>query len=284
MTGLIIGAVIISFASIMVKLANMPPDVTGFYRLFVGGLGMLLILWRAGNLKGLTLHVWKWALLSASFFTMDLMLWHRSIHLVGPGMATMLTNVQVLLLAAVSVLFLKDKVSRPFLVSIPMALIGLYLMVGVQWAEFAPGYQYGVIFGLLSALAYSCYLLSLKYSLSKVAADPLSMAAAVALISSIFLGALGAAQGNSFVIPDVQSLLALTFLALVCHSIGWFLITRGIQSVKTSHVGLILLLQPTLSYVWDLLFFDKPINPVELTGGSLVLLAIYLGSLEKRIK
>jgi len=281
MTGLILGAIIISFSSVMVKLADMPPDVIGFYRLFVGGLGMTIILWKFGKLKGFTGHVWKWSLLSAVFFALDFMLWHRAIHLVGPGLATMLTNFQVILLAAVSVLFFKEKVSRPFLVAIPMALVGLYLMVGVQWAAFTPGYQLGVVFGILSAFAYAFYLFSLKYSLSKADADPLSMAAAVALITSFILGALGVAQGNSFAIPDTRSLVALTILALVCHATGWYLITRGIQRVKTSLVGLILLLQPTLSYVWDLLFFGKPANPVELSGVCLALLAIYLGSLKK---
>jgi len=46
MGGLIIGAIIISFASVMVKLADVPPDVVGCYRLFVGGLGMFVLLWR----------------------------------------------------------------------------------------------------------------------------------------------------------------------------------------------------------------------------------------------
>ncbi|MBU4476016.1 MAG: EamA family transporter, partial [Proteobacteria bacterium] len=65
------------------------------------------------------------------------------------------------------------------------------------------------------------------------------------------------------------------------HAIGWYLITRGIQQVRTSLVGLILLLQPTLSYVWDILLFDKPTSPVELTGVALALTAIYLGSLRR---
>ncbi len=282
MTGFIIGAIIISFSSVMVKLADAPPDVTGFYRLFVGGLGMAVILWRLGMLKRLTGHVWQWSLLSAAFFTADFFFWHRSIGLVGVGLSTMLANFQVIILAMVSILFLKEKVTRTFLIAIPTALLGLYLMVGVSWDSFTPAYQLGVGFGLLTALAYALYLLSLKFSLSKVNADPLAMACAVALLTGFNLGIIALIQGESFVITGTRSITALATLALVCHAGGWYLITRGIQQVRTSLVGLILLLQPTLSYVWDILFFDKPASPVELTGVGLALIAIYLGSLKPK--
>lgn len=281
MTGFVIGAVLISFSSVMVKLAHVPPDVAGFYRLFVGGLGMAVILWRLGKLRQMTPHVWRWSLISALFFAADFFCWHRSIGLVGPGLATMLANFQVIVLTGVSVLFLKERVSRPFLLAIPMALAGLYLMVGVSWASFTPDFRLGVGYGLLTALFYSLYLLALKFSLTRAGADPLAMAGSVALITGLMLGGLGAARGDSFAIPDTRSLLALAALALICHAIGWYLITRGIQQVRTSLVGLILLLQPTLSYVWDILLFDKPTSPVELTGVALALTAIYLGSFRR---
>jgi len=281
MTGMLIGAVIISFSSVMVKLAHVPPDVAGFYRMFVGGLGMLVILWQMGKLHLLTRHVWKWGTLSALFFTGDFICWHRSINLVGPGLATMLANYQVLVLAAVSVILLKEKVSRPFLLAVPLALAGLYLMVGVQWGSFTDAYRLGTFFGLGTAAFYALYLLSLKYSLTKSDADPLAMAAGVALLTGLMLGGVAMGQGESFAIPDTQSLVALATLALICHAVGWYLITRGIQRVRTSLVGLFLLLQPTLSFVWDILFFNKPTNALEITGVCMALVGIYLGSLKR---
>ena len=60
------------------------------------------------------------------------------------------------------------------------------------------------------------------------------------------------------------------------------LITFGITKVEASRVGLILLLQPTLAYLWDILFFAKPIIPLEITGAILALIAIYLGTVGRR--
>jgi len=42
-------------------------------------------------------------------------------------------------------------------------------------------------------------------------------------------------------------------------------------------VGLILLLQPALAFVWDILFFGRPTRAVELVGAAITLGAIYLG-------
>jgi len=238
-----------------------------------------VILWRMGRLSRMTWHVWRWSLLSALFFMGDFFFWHRSIGLVGPGLATMLANFQVIVLAAVSVFVLREGVSKPLLAAIPLALVGLYLMVGVSWSHFTPDYRVGVGYGLFTALFYALYLLSLKFSLNKAGADPLAMACAVALLTGLLLGGLAVGAGESFVIPDTRSLAALAALALICHAVGWYLITRGIQQVRTSLVGLILLLQPALSFVWDILFFGKPTDAVEIAGVVLALTAIYLGSL-----
>ena len=284
MSALLIGAVLISFSSVMVVLAGLPPDVTGFYRLTGGGLAMLLVLARAGKLKLFTPNVIKWGCVAAVFFAGDFIFWHRSIPLVGPGLSTMLGNFQVIPLAVVSALFFKERMPPRMYAAIPLALAGLYLMVGVGWSHFTADYRLGVFFGLLTACFYALYMLSLKYSLAKDKTDSLVLASAAALATGLILGALAVIEGESFAIPTLKSLAAISALALICHAVGWFLITRGIQTVRGALVGLILLLQPTLSFVWDILFFGKPVNPVELAGVALALVGIYIGSHSPRKK
>ena len=125
----------------------------------------------------------KWALVAGVFFAGDFVFWHRAIVFVGPGLATMLGNFQVILLAVVSTLFFKERMAPRLAIAIPMALAGLYLMVGVGWAGFSADYRLGVVFGLLTALFYALYLLSLKYSLRQERSDSLVLAAAVALVT-----------------------------------------------------------------------------------------------------
>ncbi|WP_316899239.1 DMT family transporter [Pseudodesulfovibrio indicus] len=278
MTALLIGAVLISFSSVMVVLAGLPPEVTGFYRLFGGGVAMFLVLARQGKLRLFTPNVLKWGGVAAIFFAGDFIFWHRSIAYVGPGLSTMLGNFQVIPLAVVSALFFKERMPPRMYAAIPLALAGLYLMVGVGWSGFTADYRMGVFFGLMTAFFYALYMLSLKYALAKDKTDSLVLASAAALFTGLIMGAIGAAEGQSFAVPTLKSLAAISTLALACHAVGWFLITRGIQNVRGALVGLVLLLQPTLSFVWDILFFGKPVDVVELSGVGLALVGIYIGS------
>ncbi|MCJ2165548.1 DMT family transporter [Pseudodesulfovibrio sp. S3] len=282
MSSLLVGAILISFSSVMVVLAGLPPDVTGFYRLTIGGLAMLAFLARQGKLGLFTPNVLKWGLVAGVFFAGDFVFWHRSITFVGPGLSTMLGNFQVIPMAVVSALFFKERMPPRLYIAILLALAGLYLMVGVGWDGFTSDYRMGVIFGLLTAVFYALYMLSLKYALAKDRADSLVMAAAAALFTGALLGGLAVGQGQAFAFPSVQSVVAIAALALICHAVGWFLITRGIQAVRGALVGLILLLQPTLSFLWDILFFGKPVNWVELSGVGLALVGIYIGSIKDR--
>ena len=278
MSALVIGAVLISFSSVMVVLAGLPPDVTGFYRLFGGGVAMLLVLARMGKLRLFTPNTIKWGCVAAVFFAGDFVFWHRSIAFVGPGLSTMLGNFEVIPLAVASALFFKERMPPRMYAAIPLALAGLYLMVGMGWSGFSADYRLGVFYGLATACFYALYMLSLKYALAKDRADSLVLASAAALVTGLILGAFALIEGESFAIPTLKSLAAISALALICHAVGWFLITRGIQRVRGALVGLILLLQPTLSFVWDILFFGKPVNPVELAGVGLALIGIYIGS------
>ena len=58
---------------------------------------------------------------------------------------------------------------------------------------------------------------------------------------------------------------------------GWILITNALPKIRASLSGLILLLQPALAFVWDVLFFQRPTTPVNWLGVLVALVAIYLG-------
>lgn len=281
MTALILGAILISFSSVMIVLAGLPPDVAGFYRLMGGGLTMMAVLAWCGRLNLITPRILKWGLVGGLFYAGDFFFWHRCIGFVGPGMATMLGNFQVIPLTILSVVLLKERITWLQFAAIPLALAGLYLMVGVQWDTFSADFRLGVYFGLLTAVFYALYLFSLKYALAEVRADPLVIAATVAVITGTILGALAVGEGESFAVPSLKSLAAISALALFCHALGCFLIARGMQSVSGAVIGLILLLQPVLSYTWDILFFAKPVVWIELAGVGAALAGIYIGSIRR---
>ena len=86
------------------------------------------------------------------------------------------------------------------------------------------------------------------------------------------------AEGQSLVIPSYEDLGWLLGYGVLSHCIGWLFIASSLSEVTTVEAGLALLLQPTLSFVWDVVFFARPMTSVELTGAAIALLAIYLGA------
>jgi drug/metabolite transporter (DMT)-like permease len=97
----------------------------------------------------------------------------------------------------------------------------------------------------------------------------------------LYLGIKAYLGGDSFNIPDAQSWGALLSLGLLSQVIGWILITNALPRVRASMIGLILLLQPSVSFICDVLFFKRTTSPVNWLGFFMVLAAIYLGMARK---
>ncbi len=272
------GALMISFAPIFARLADVAPTTSAFYRMSFGCLAFaLLLLVRADWRQGLKDN-WSGSLLIGACFAADLWFWHRSIFYIGPGLSTLLANFQVFVLTAVGVLWFRENLGWRFAAGLGLAMLGLWLLFGRDWALLAPEYRLGVILGLLTALAYALYLLSLRgLQIRHHHIRPEARLAQVSLCCGLILGIVNLLEGHSFVIPDRSSLLALIALGVFCQVLGWLLITRGMPWLPAGLVGLLLLLQPAASIIWDMMLFALRLGPAELSGVGLALAGIYLG-------
>jgi len=165
------------------------------------------------------------------------------------------------------------------IVAVPLALFGLAMIVGFDWRDLPPDYRMGVIYGLLTALVYAGYLLTMRFVRKDVASGmPTREIAVVSIAAAIMLGVSAFVEGQSLVIPSITDAGWLLAYGVLSHSLGYILIVSSLPQVSTTEAGLALLLQPTLSFVWDVLFFARPMTPVELSGAAIALVAIYLGS------
>ena len=149
------GAFLISFSGIFVKLADVSPTASGFYRVFFGAVFLLCATLWFESFKKRTVAELLLIIFCGFVFALDLFFWHESIMYIGPGLATLLGNFQVFLLAATGILFFKEK-SRPrFFAALPLAFLGLFLIVGMSWNDLDSGYKTGIYLGLLTAVCYT---------------------------------------------------------------------------------------------------------------------------------
>jgi drug/metabolite transporter (DMT)-like permease len=273
------GAAMISLAPVFVRVVDVTATVSAFYRTFFGGL--MLLAWIAVTPKRdlPSRKTLAWLTLAGIAFAADLWAWHRSIWDVGPGLATLLANFQVFVLGLAGVWLFGEAAGWRLWLAIPLALVGLGLIIGFEWTGLTETYRRGILFGLLTAVFYSGYILALRGSRhTGTPVSPATGMAVASLVSAAILAAVASASGESLAIPTVRDAGLLAAYALVAQVLGWILISASLKQVPASRVGLILLLQPTLAFLWDVLFFSRGFGAREMLGAALALGAIYLGS------
>jgi drug/metabolite transporter (DMT)-like permease len=277
---MIAGAAAISTTSLFVKWAHVGPTMSAFYRMAFGGMMLLVGLVALRQWRRVRLIELAWLAIPALAFAVDLMLWHRSILYVGPGLATLLGNFQVFLMALAGFLLYREKLGWPFLGGIALAFVGLYLLVGLDWTAVGAQYQLGVVLGIVTGVSYAVYMLSTRHAQrgGHVQLAPAQLLCVTSLLCAAVLGVAALAEGDSFAIPDAQSWSALLGLAFFGQVLGWVLLTRAMPQLPASLIGLLLLLQPALSFVFDVILFARPTRATDWLGVALSLLGIFIGS------
>jgi len=135
-----LGAALISFSAVFVRLSDVGPTMGAFYRVFFGGVCLLIIalVRRQSFWRGFTPLFY--IVVSGCALSIDLIFWHRSITYIGPGLATIIGNLQVFILAFAGVFVFKERVSWQFILAIPLACVGMYYLVGFKWGYLSPAF------------------------------------------------------------------------------------------------------------------------------------------------
>jgi drug/metabolite transporter (DMT)-like permease len=151
------GATCIAFSAILVRLADVPPSTAAFFRCTYALPPLALLAWwerhRFGPLASRALWL---SLLAGIFFMGDLVFWHHAIAAVGAGLATVLGNVQVVIVPLAAWALLRERPAGRTLAAVPIVLFGVVLISGVVGADaYGSSPALGVLYGLLTAITYA---------------------------------------------------------------------------------------------------------------------------------
>lgn len=291
---MVLGALCITSAPIAVKYIQLDSTVVAFYRCFLASIFLFLyyLLFNRQGLKAGTKLILKskkliYLILGASlFFFLDLLVWHKSIHYIGAGFATVLGNTQVFYLALLSVFLYKLKIKKIFWISLLMAFTGICLMFYEKpnWAS-GTHYHWGIIFGLMTGLFYASYIQSLK-KIQEVEQN-LSVAlilAYVIFLSSVFLALYSYIFENLVIPVRGYDIFWLLLLAIVAQIMGWVFITNSIGKLVVHLAALLLLIQPSMATLLGSFLFGESLRFWQIVGCVLTLTGIYAGQQSIRTK
>ncbi len=271
----VLGAVTIAFSSILVRLSHASPSTAAIFRCAYALPVLALLAWREDRRLGPRRRRERWPGLAAgAFFAADLMLWHHSIADVGAGLATVLANIQVVLVPLVAWALLAERPARRLLASLPIALLGVLLISGaLQHAAYGRDPERGALFGLGAGVAYVGFLLLLRRGGVDLRrpAGPLCDATAVAAVLCVLAGLV---IGDARLVPVWPGAGWLLTLALSSQVLGWLLITTTLPRLPASITSLLLTVQPIGSVALAALIFGESPTGLQLLGVAMVLAAL----------
>ena len=282
---MLLGAALIGTNAMMVRFTGMAPTASAFWRMAFSAVFLLGLVAASGQWRAMSWRAWGWSLLPALAFATDLWSWHRSILLVGPGLATLLGNAQVFFMALAGALLFGERLGPRFIAGLGLAFAGLWLLLGKDWGAQGPGYHLGVWLGLVTGVCYALYNISLRAAQRLAHADGAGIAQVLgiaAVWTAVLLGIAGAAEGVSFAIPTPHAWVALLTLALVGHCLSWILISGAMRTLPVALVGLLLLLQPVVAFLLDVGLLGRHTSGREWAGVAVSLAGIFVAGLRGR--
>ena len=237
-----------------------------FYRqaFFIVGLLLVLILQYRSRLPGMFLHV-GWAGIGAGI----------SLGLANPTFIIALSHTTVasalftisaspLITAVLARIFLKEHISRPTMVAIVVAMIGITIMV-------SDGLLSGSVFGNLLALVCA-FFFSMFVVFLRVGKDRNMLPSSV--MGAIMGGMIGMVGSNfDFRIPLHDVSLCFLWGAIIVTTVHYFF-TLASRYITGAEIMLITLIEFTLGPIWVWLVFQEQPTNIALVGGFIVLSSV----------
>ena len=266
------GAACISFSGIFYRYADVSPSTGTVYRALFG-LPLLALVGlaeqrRYGPLPRATIRL---AAIAGIFFAGDLMLWHHAIEAVGAGLATVLGNLQVIVVGIVAWLLLGERPSRATLLALPVVLVGVVLISGAIGGDaygVDPGL--GVILGIGTAICYAGYLLVIRRG-GRDARRPAGPVAVATVFVALAASLAGAVVGDLDPAPPLESLAWLAILGVTSQSAGYLLISISLPRLPAVTTSIILLAQPVMTVMLSIVLLGEAPSGAQLLGVALVI-------------
>ncbi len=273
---LFLGAFAIGFSPTLVRLSELGPLATGVHR---AGLAVpILFLWlglRAAPRQRSRQSARGYGLLflAGLFFAGDLAFWHWSIALTSVANATLFATSTPLFVTAGAWLWLGERPTPTFVLALTMGIGGGALLVADSLG-FSGARVWGDIFGVVTALFFSAYLVTIKRLRTRFTA--VEIMAWTSLVTAATLAPISLIAGEPLLGVSATGWLTLFALALISHALGQGLVAHALDRLPASLSALGLLSEPLFAAAIAWIILAEALAPLQAVGAVLVLAAVFI--------
>lgn len=274
----LLAAFALSFSGILYRLSETSPETASVFRCLYGLPILLAAAWfERRELGPLPRRSMGFAAVAGVLFAVDLVFWHHAVDAVGAGLATVLGNLQVVIVGVGAWLFFGERPSARSLLALPLVLGGIVLISGVLTANsYGADPALGAVLGIVAAFAYAFYLMIIRQVGRRRAGEPVAISTTATLFVSL---AAGMAVGSLDLTPTLPAHLWLVLLGVSAQSAGYLLISISLPRLPAVVVSIILLAQPVLAVLFSMVLIHEAPSAGQLLGVVLMLGGIALATL-----
>lgn len=265
------GAMCLAFSGIFFRFSGVSPETGTVFRCLYAlpWLAPLVLLERR-RFGPPTRRDYAVAIVAGVFFAADLVTWQHGIEAVGAGLATVLGNLQVIVVAGVAWALFGERPSRLTFVALPIMLVGVVFISGVVGSgAYGANPPLGVLLGFFTAFAYAGYLVVMRRGMQGGGgpATPLFISTATtALVGAV----IGVMLGSFDPVPSWPAHGWLALVGLTSQAVGYLLISLSLPRLPAVITSLILLAQPVTTVVFGAVLLGE--SPSVFQQGGVVLL------------
>jgi drug/metabolite transporter (DMT)-like permease len=282
LTALVIGGILLGCSPILVRVSELGPIGTAFWRLALALLPLTLLFARRGAAGGplpSTMSQHLTAALPGVFLAGDLAAWHTSLHMTSVTNSTLLANMAPLVVTLASWLFLHQRISGSFIAALVLSIAGVVVLNGASiFGGAGPGVQGSHLSGdavaLGAATFYAGYFIFLSRARAAFSTSVVmlwsTIAAAICVLPMALL------FEHTFLPHTIAGWIVLLALGWLVHAGGQGLIAFSLAWLPATFSSLTLLIQPVVAAVLASLVLSEPLRTLQVIGGAIVLAGILL--------
>ena len=269
----------IAFSAILVDLATVSPSTAAVFRCAYALPVLGLLALRERRRFGPTPRGnWRYGAAAGAFFAADLILWHHAIADVGAGLATTLANLQVVLVAVAAWILLGERPGPRVVLAVPLVFAGAVLISGVIGeGAYGDDPARGALFGVLTAVAYTGFILVLREA-GRDLRRPAGPLFAATLFATAVAAVAGALLGEVDLAPSWPAHGWLVTLALTSQVLGWLLIAVALPRLPASLTSVVLTVQPVGSVLLGVVLLGEDPASLQLAGVAVIVTGIVVAT------
>ncbi|MBT5625484.1 MAG: DMT family transporter [Proteobacteria bacterium] len=263
---MIASSVVISFSGLVVRLLEAGPLVMNFYRaLFLMGaiLVLLFLRYRGAAIVRVIGVGWPGLMAGAMLAGAGITFLQSMTHTTVANTLFVLGGIPFVT-AGLAWIFLKEKPSRPTLVTMIIAFFGIVIMIG---EGFTIGSVYGNLMALMTTFFFSIYAVIVRFN------RQVDMLPAILISTVLIMAMTGLTQRGELPISKNDLWLCLLWGGVMSGFTSASFIVAS-RHIVAAELTIFMLLEFALGPVWVWLFVNEIPSKWTLAGGALVIVAV----------